>query len=159
MSPVRCGEQCGLGSDALRINEKMQVMHAAHAGHIGNINASSCYQYSSKQVDQLAGIVLGQQTQIRKQYSILDPPPKPSHSEAEFDPGITLNLAFEGFVTTHSFPDCVGNRSTQEEHRLAGGQRTLEEREETQVLVRGHLRECLEEGRLVLKCRFCPLVV
>lgn len=68
VSPVRCGEQCGLGSDALRINEKMQVMHAAHAGHIGNINASSCYQYSSKQVDQLAGIVLGQQTQIRKQY-------------------------------------------------------------------------------------------
>lgn len=68
MSPVRCGEQCRLGSDALRINEKMQVMHAAHAGHIGNINASSCYQYSSKQVDQLAGIVLGQQTQIRKQY-------------------------------------------------------------------------------------------
>lgn len=60
----------------------------------------------------------------------MDPPPKPSHSEAEFDPGITLNLAFEGFVTTAiQFPDCVGNRSTQEEHRLAGVQRTLEERE------------------------------
>lgn len=60
VSPVRYREQCVLGSDALRINEKMQVMHAAHAGHTGNINASSCYQYSSKQVDQLAGIVLGQ---------------------------------------------------------------------------------------------------
>ena len=61
-----------------------------------------------------------------------------------------MNLAFEGFVTTAiKFPDCVGNRSTQEEYRLAGIQRTVEERE-TQVLVRGHLRKCSEEGMLVL---------
>lgn len=89
----------------------------------------------------------------------MDLPPKLSHSEAEFDPRITLNLAFEGFVTTAiQFPDCMGNRSTQEDHRLAGVQRMLEQRE-TRVLVRGHLRECSEEEVLVSFLSFGGIAV